>query len=56
VRNLELSARGLARVRAGKKHWDAAQRELMATLGSANWRAMRNSLRSAIRLVRQRNA
>jgi DNA-binding MarR family transcriptional regulator len=56
VRNLELTARGAARVRAGTKHWSAAQRELMATLGSGNWRAMRNSLRSTIRLVRERNA
>ena len=55
VRNLELTARGAARVRAGLKHWSAAQRELMATLGSGNWRAMRNSLRSTIRLVRERN-
>jgi len=55
VRNLELTARGAARVRAGLKHWSAAQRELMATVGSGNWRAMRNSLRTTIRLVRERN-
>jgi DNA-binding MarR family transcriptional regulator len=56
VRNLELTAAGLAKVRAGKRHWHAAQRELMETLGACNWRAMRNSLRSTIRLVRERNA
>lgn len=55
VRNLELTPLGLARVRAGKKRWNAAQRQLMATLGSTNWRAMRDSMRSTIRLVRQRN-
>ena len=56
VRNLELTARGRERVRAGQRHWRQAQRELMQTLGSTNWRAMRNALRSTIRLVRQRAA
>ena len=56
VRYLELTARGRERMRAGKRRWHAAQRELMATLGAANWRMMRSALRSAIRLVRQRSA
>jgi DNA-binding MarR family transcriptional regulator len=54
VRNLGLTARGRERVRAGHKYWREAQRELMQTLGTARWRAMRDSLRSTIRLVRQR--
>lgn len=56
IRNLELTAAGQAKVRAGKRHWRAAQRELMETLGAGKWRAMRTSLRSTIRLVRERNA
>lgn len=56
VRNLEVTAKGMAKVRSGEKHWHAAQRELMATLGSGKWLAMRDSLRSTIRLVRERNA
>lgn len=54
VRNLEVTARGLAKLRSGEKHWRAAQRELMQTLGAGNWRAMRDSMRSTVRLVRQR--
>lgn len=56
VRNLEVTPRGKAKIRAGVKHWRAAQRELMEALGSGKWLAMRQSLRSTIRLVRQRNA
>lgn len=54
VRNLELTPRGVAKIRSGEKHWRAAQRELLETLGSGNWLAMRDSLRSTIRLVRER--
>lgn len=56
VRNVEVTPKGLAKVRSGEKHWRAAQRELMDTLGSGKWVAMRDSLRSTIRLVRERNA
>lgn len=56
VRNLEVTAKGMAKVHSGEKHWHAAQRELMDTLGSGKWLAMRDSLRSTIRLVRERNA
>jgi len=56
VRNLEVTPKGVAKVRSGEKHWRAAQRELMDTLGAGKWLAMRESLRSTIRLVRERNA
>jgi len=56
VRNLEVTARGRAKIRAGLAHWRAAQRELMGRLGEARWRAMRDSLRSAVRLVRSAGA
>lgn len=56
VRNLEVTSKGMAKVRSGEKHWHAAQRELMDALGSGKWLAMRDSLRSTIRLVRERNA
>jgi DNA-binding MarR family transcriptional regulator len=56
VRNLQVTARGRARIRAGLAHWRAAQRELMGRLGEARWRLMRDSLRSAVRLVRRTEA
>jgi len=56
VRNLEVTSKGMEKIRAGEKHWRAAQHELMDTLGSGKWLAMRDSLRSTIRLVRERNA
>jgi len=56
VRNLEMTPRGMTKVRAGVKHWRAAQRELLAMLGKRRWRTMRDALRSTVRLVRQQYA
>ncbi len=53
IRNLEVTAAGKARIRAGLAHWRAAQRELMRRLGVERWRSMRDTLRSTVRLVRQ---
>jgi len=56
VRNLEVTSKGLEKIRAGGKYWRAAQRELLATLGERRWRTMRDALRSTVRLVRQQHA
>lgn len=53
VRNLEVTPRGRAKVRAGLGLWRAAQRELLGRLGEQRWRTMRDTLRSTVRLVRR---
>ena len=53
VRNLEVTPRGMTKIRAGVRHWRAAQRELLAALGESRWRSMRDALRATVRLVRQ---
>ncbi|MBM3347705.1 MAG: winged helix-turn-helix transcriptional regulator [Betaproteobacteria bacterium] len=55
VRNIEVTAKGQARIRAAKGRWRAAQRELYDTLGKGEWIAMRNALRTTVRKVRERH-
>jgi DNA-binding MarR family transcriptional regulator len=54
VRNVELTAKGEAAIRAAAKHWRSAQRELFETLGRKQWLAMRTALRTTVRRVKER--
>lgn len=54
VRNIEVTATGMARIRAAGKGWRAAQRELLDTLGRTQWMAMRKALRTTVRRVKER--
>ncbi len=52
VRNLELTAKGSVVVRRATKRWEGAQRQLLGALGNGPWLALRKSLRTTVRRVR----
>jgi DNA-binding MarR family transcriptional regulator len=55
VRNIKVTPKGRARIRAAQKRWRKAQRELFDTLGQARWMAMRKALRTTVKRVKERH-
>lgn len=55
VRNISLTPRARAQLRRARARWELAQADLMHALGPAQWRAMRDALRTTVKRVRQRH-